>query len=161
MAGVDAGIAIQTASAPINKTGSAKPSRTNHCLIPRCVADAAGRPCMLASLMPYPAPMALSMSRTARPVYETMWGPNEFTCTGTLMDWDVTSRLSEINVSTLILCGEHDEVTPDCSETMHAGIANSELVVFENASHSAHFEQPERFFAVLRDFLRRNETRVA
>ncbi len=115
----------------------------------------------LCRVVPYPAPMALSMSRTARPVYETMWGPNEFTCTGTLMDWDVTSRLSEINVSTLILCGEHDEVTPDCSETMHAGIANSELVVFENASHSAHFEQPERFFAVLRDFLRRNETRVA
>jgi pimeloyl-ACP methyl ester carboxylesterase len=38
---------------------------------------------------------------------------------------------------------------------MKAGIPDSELVVFEESSHSSHFEEPEKFFAVLKDFLRR------
>jgi proline iminopeptidase len=107
---------------------------------------------------PYPAYMQESMRHMARPVYETMWGPNEFTCTGNLMEWDLTPRLGEMRVPTLILCGRYDEVVPACSETMHAGIPGSELTIFEESSHSSHFEEPKRFFAVLRDFLARTET---
>jgi proline iminopeptidase len=54
------------------------------------------------------------------PVYGVMWGPNEFTCTGTLRSWDRSDRLGEIRVPTLITVGEFDEVRPSCSETMHA-----------------------------------------
>jgi proline-specific peptidase len=115
----------------------------------------------LCRVQPYPEPLAVSMSRMAMPVYQTMWGPNEFTCTGTLIDWDVTDRLGEVRVPTLILCGRYDEVVPECSETMHAGIVGSQLVIFEHSSHLAHFEEPERFRDVLRGFLRQNETRAA
>lgn len=112
----------------------------------------------LCRIDPYPPHLQEAMDHMAAPVYNTMWGPNEFTCTGNLMSWERRDRLGEIDVPTLILCGRHDEVVPECSETMHAGIAGSELVIFEESSHSAHFEEPERFFSVLRDFLRRNET---
>jgi proline-specific peptidase len=104
---------------------------------------------------PFPALLQASMDNMAKPVYESMWGPNEFTCTGNLMDWDRSDRLGEITVPTLILCGRHDEVVPACSETMHAGIPGSELVIFEESSHLAHFEEPERFFQTVRAFLRR------
>ena len=38
-------------------------------------------------------------------VYLTMQGPNEFVITGTLKDWDITGRLGEIDVPTLITAG--------------------------------------------------------
>ena len=52
-------------------------------------------------------------------VYETMWGPNEFTVTGTLKDWDVTDRLGEIEVPTLVTSGRYDECTPALVEPLH------------------------------------------
>jgi proline iminopeptidase len=91
------------------------------------------------------------------PVYHFMWGPNEFTATGTLKDWDRSDRLGEIDVATLITAGRYDELTPALAEEMRRGIAGSELVVFEESSHSAHVEEPELFAQVLRDFFRRTE----
>jgi proline iminopeptidase len=108
-------------------------------------------------LDPWPAWLEASFARVQMPVYGTMWGPNEFTCTGTLIDWDRTGRLGEIRAPTLITCGRHDEVVPGCSETMHRGIPGSELVIFERSSHLAHLEEPAHYFAVLRDFLARVE----
>jgi proline iminopeptidase len=115
----------------------------------------------LCRIVPHPAPLATSEHRLARPVYESMWGPNEFTCTGTLMGWDRSDRLGEIRVPTLITCGRHDEVVPTCSETMRRGIPGAELVIFKESSHLAHLEEPERYLSVLREFLRRTEAMEA
>jgi proline iminopeptidase len=107
----------------------------------------------LCRLDPYPSDFQVSLERMAMPVYETMWGPNEFTCTGNLQSWDRTNRLGEINVPTLITVGRYDEVTPSCAETMHRGIAGSKLVLFENSSHSAHLEEPDAYLQTLRGFV--------
>lgn len=112
----------------------------------------------LITLDPMPEDCALSMEAIAPPVYNTMWGPNEFTCTGNLLEWDRRDRLAEIDVRTLIVCGRHDEVIPECSETMHSGIAGSELKIFEHSSHLAHFEEPDAFMATLRGFLAKAES---
>src|SRR5262249_60316295 len=46
-------------------------------------------------------------------VYLTMWGPSEFgPVTGRLRDWDVTARLPEIQVPTLVTGGRSDEARP-------------------------------------------------
>ena len=87
-------------------------------------------------------------------VYKLMWGPNEFSPTGTLRYWDVTPDLNKIDVPTLITCGRYDEVTPKVSEVLHEGIKGSKMVVFEKSSHSARLEEPERYFEVYREFLR-------
>ncbi len=115
----------------------------------------------LCRLDPWPELLEESMDHMAKPVYNTMWGPNEFTCAGNLWDWDRTNRLGEIRVPTLITCGRYDEVVPSCSETMQRGIPGAELVIFEESSHLAHFEEPDRYLGVLRDFLRRAETEAA
>ena len=107
----------------------------------------------LCRVWPYPAALADDLAKIALPVYTTMWGPNEFTCTGTLLAWDRTDRLGEIDVPTLITVGEFDEIAPSCAETMHQGIPGSRLELFLGASHSAHLEQPEAYWAVLRSFL--------
>jgi len=90
-------------------------------------------------------------------VYLTMWGPSEFCVTGTLKDWDITGRLGEIKAPALVLCGRHDEATPAMAETIHHGIAGSELVVFEDSAHFPHIEEAERFLSVLDRFLTRVE----
>lgn len=90
-------------------------------------------------------------------VYLHMQGPNEFVITGTLSDWDITGRLGEIDVPTLITAGRHDEFTPRQAHVVNAGIGGSELVTFENSSHMQFAEEPERFQQVVGDFLDRVE----
>jgi proline iminopeptidase len=108
----------------------------------------------LCRVQPWPDELTRSMENMGTAVYNTMWGPNEFTLTGNLASWDRRDRLGEIDIPTLIVCGRYDEVIPACSETMHAGIRNSRLQIFENSSHLSHMEEPEKFFPLLTGFLK-------
>lgn len=108
----------------------------------------------LCRLKPWPDELLRTQEEISAPVYNTMWGPNEFTLTGNLATWDRTDRLGEVSTPTLIVCGRYDEVIPACSETMHNGISWSQLEIFENSSHLCHFEEPEKFFRILTDFLK-------
>ena len=114
----------------------------------------------LCRIWPYPAVLAESTAHMARSVYATMWGPNEFVCTGNLRDWDRADHLGEIAVPTLITTGRYDEVHPRCAETLRRGIPDAELALFAESSHSGHLEEPERYLAVLRAFLARVEGRA-
>ena len=90
--------------------------------------------------------------------YLTMWGPSEFgPVTGNLDGWDITARLGEIRVPTLLTVGRHDEMWPSHMADMQAGIPGSELVVFEESSHMAFVEEREGYIATVRDFLHRVE----
>jgi proline-specific peptidase len=90
-------------------------------------------------------------------VYVTMQGPNEFVITGTLKDWDITGRLGEIDVPTLITAGRYDEFTPRQAEALNRGIPGSELVTFEESSHMQFAEEPERYRELVAGFLERAE----
>jgi proline-specific peptidase len=112
----------------------------------------------LCRLDPWPEPMLRSgRNIDGNAVYATMNGPNEFTVTGNLKDWDRTERLGEITVPTLITVGRYDEVTPACAETMHQRIPHAQLCVFERSSHTAHLEETEAYLQVVSEFLRQVE----
>jgi len=81
----------------------------------------------------------------------------EFRGAGKIIDWNVTDRLGEIQVPTLLLSGRYDEVTPACVETIHQGIAGSEWLLFEQSSHMPDLEETARFMQVLSEFLSRIE----
>jgi proline iminopeptidase len=104
---------------------------------------------------PWPEPLKTASEHMAMPVYTSMWGPNEFTCTGSLIEWDRTDRLGEIAVPTLITVGEFDEVHPSCARTLHRGIAGSQLEIFAGCGHAAHLEDHERFKRVVLEFFNR------
>lgn len=90
------------------------------------------------------------------PAYRTMWGPHEFLCTGNLADWDVTDRLNEIAVPTLILCGWYDEVTVNVHRTLAQHIPDNEFVIFGNSSHVIILEkEADAYLAVVKDFVSR------
>jgi 3-oxoadipate enol-lactonase len=68
---------------------------------------------------------------------------------------DLTSLLSKISVPTLILVGAEDAITPVAdSEKMNQAIADSRLVVLENAGHVSNLERTEQFNDALLDFLK-------
>ena len=87
-------------------------------------------------------------------VYATMWGPSEFgPVTGRLRDWDVTDRLAEVSVPTLVTGGRHDEARPEHLAVLASGIDGAELVIFEQSAHLAFVEEPERYLSVIAGFL--------
>lgn len=86
------------------------------------------------------------------------WGASAPRRTQALRDeypsYDVVDRLGEIRVPTLVMCGRYDPVVPIAhSELIHAGIPNSELVVFEESGHFPMIEEPEKFRDVVRRFI--------
>jgi proline-specific peptidase len=93
-------------------------------------------------------------------VYHTMNGPSEFHVVGTLRDYDITDRLGDIHIPTLVTSGRHDEATPAIAETVHRGIPGSEWVLFEQSSHMAHAEEEEAYRQVVDGFLSRVEGRL-
>lgn len=86
-----------------------------------------------------------------------LWGPHEFRGTGPQAYFDVSDRLGEIRVPTLVLCGWYDELSPKrCSRPLADGIPETEFVVFGNSSHFTILEsEADLYLAVIRDFLRR------
>ena len=106
-------------------------------------------------LDPWPECFNRTLEQLARDpeVYHTMWGTTEFRCTGVLRDWDIESRLGEIDLPVLILSGRHDESTPAINQVLHERIPNSEWVIFEESSHTPHLEETGRYIEVVSRFL--------
>ncbi len=86
-------------------------------------------------------------------VYTAMWGPNEFTATGVLKDYERASDLADIEVPVLYLCGRHDEATPEATHFYASLTPNAEVKVFENSAHNAFLEDTDEFIATVARFL--------
>jgi L-proline amide hydrolase len=82
-----------------------------------------------------------------------MNGPSEFHVIGTLRDWDITGRLGEIRLPTLVLSGRHDEATPTIAQAVADGIPGARWELLENSSHTCHLEEPERTMHLIGAFL--------
>ncbi len=88
------------------------------------------------------------------PVYEAMIGASVFTLSGNMQGWDLSDRLSEISMPTLITVGRFDSVSVACAQTFHRGIPNPRLVVFEKSSHMPMLEETDEYLRVVEGFLR-------
>jgi proline iminopeptidase len=108
---------------------------------------------------PWPQEFERAFAGEGHQVYETMWGPSEYTVTGRLSDFDRSGRLHEIEIRTLFTCGRFDEATPETVGWYSSLLPGYELTVFEESSHLAHLEERDRYNAVARTFLRAGEGR--
>jgi proline iminopeptidase len=104
-------------------------------------------------LNPWPDGLERSFAEAGLDVYHHMNGPSEFTVTGTLVNWDITERLAEIEVPTFLCGGEHDECRPGHLADMRSRIRGSKLEIIPDASHLCFAEKPEHFMALANDFL--------
>ena len=86
-------------------------------------------------------------------VYNSMWGPSELMCNGTLAGHIVTNRINLISAPTLILSGKYDECTPKTAQSYHAGIKGSTWEILEESSHLSYVEEAAKYQRVMNDFL--------
>lgn len=104
-------------------------------------------------IRPLPQPYQESVAGLGAEVYNHMWGPSEFTCTGTLSDYERFERLGEIAAPTLWLCGRHDEARPETIAACQRQLPGSQLHVFEHSAHMSYLEETDEFLRVVRAFL--------
>ncbi len=91
-------------------------------------------------------------------VYLAMVGPNEWTVTGELRDWDVRGRLGEIAVAGTWWPAAPTTSAPRRSRpTLLDGLPNARGVVFEESSHMPALEESDRYLEVVGEFLRETE----
>jgi pimeloyl-ACP methyl ester carboxylesterase len=76
---------------------------------------------------------------------------------GAVLGHDATTILGSIQAPTLITYGRHDIVTSTrFAAPLTEGIANTELIVFEDCAHAAIYENVEGFNAQTLDFMQRH-----
>jgi 3-oxoadipate enol-lactonase len=77
-------------------------------------------------------------------------------CCHAIAALNLTDRLKQITLPTLIIVGEDDPGTPvAASRVIHEQIKGSELVILKSAAHLSNLEQPDAFNRALTSFLER------
>lgn len=112
----------------------------------------------LCRVNPWPEYLVQSLEAMNISCYETMWGPNEFTCTGVLAGYDGSDALSRIMAPTLFTCGAYDEATPASTRAFAERVPGAKFEVFAASSHMAFIEERDAYIATLRNFLRTLDT---
>jgi proline iminopeptidase len=104
-----------------------------------------------------PADADSSKSAFGSLVYNYMWGPSEFTSTGTLKTFDATSWLRQISVPTLFLAGEFDEATPGSTQQFSLLVPGAQFVMIPNSGHATPNDNLPALLAALRPFLKAHD----
>lgn len=92
-------------------------------------------------------------------VYNYMWGPTEFTATGTLIDFERSADLHQIEQPILFVTGEYDEARPETMLKYQKMSKNSIVHIIDDAAHMTMIDQPERLAAVISNFLKTVENK--
>lgn len=87
-------------------------------------------------------------------IYTYMWGPEEFSPIGSLKNFDLSNRLSKINIPVMFLCGRHDEATPESTKYFQSKIPNSKLKIFEKSAHMPQWTERKEYIKTIRHFLK-------
>ncbi|MCB9111196.1 MAG: alpha/beta hydrolase [Anaerolineales bacterium] len=68
--------------------------------------------------------------------------------------FDVTAQLAQIQIPTLVICGEEDQMTPPkYSNYLQDNIPNAQLYILEKTGHMLTLEQPDAVVKLLKQFL--------
>lgn len=85
-------------------------------------------------------------------VYNYMWGPSEFTCSGTLKGHDSTKLLNKISIPILYISGQYDSGTFEAAQKYNEMTPNGEFCVLPSCAHVSLAERPTEFNAVISAF---------
>ncbi len=86
-------------------------------------------------------------------IYNYMWGPTEFTATGTLKDYHRVEQLTEIKVPVLFITGEYDEARPQTVRYFQSLVPDSEMAVIKGAGHATMHDNRKGNIQAVRKFL--------
>jgi proline iminopeptidase len=106
---------------------------------------------------PFPPELDSAVAGYNPAVYETMWGPSEFSPTGNLQSFDRSGLLTTLRMPVLFTAGRSDEARPETVERFAQAVPNAEVQIFENSAHLPMLTERDAYAAAIREFLRRTE----
>ena len=95
--------------------------------------------------------------RSGSEAYLYGWGPNEFTPSGSLKDFEYTDRLHEIRCPALIISGTNDLSSPLVSKTMYDNIPGARWELFDGCRHMCYVEENEKYIRLLTGWMDETE----
>lgn len=103
----------------------------------------------------WPKSINLTFEHLNPNIYVYMQGHSEFGMTGnaTLKNWDVSDRLKEIRIPTLMLGAKYDTMDPSYMEWMSTQVQKGRSVT-TNGSHLSQFDDPDAYFSGLIKFIK-------
>lgn len=96
--------------------------------------------------------------KSGKESYLVAWGPNEFTPTGNLKDFDITDKLHRIKIPCLITSGQYDLSSPHISKVLFDNIPNSAWHLFRKSRHMPFIDEMEEYYNVLNMWLNKIES---
>ena len=88
-------------------------------------------------------------------IYNYMWGPSEFSPTGTLITYEINEALSNISVPVLFTTGEFDEARPSTVKRFASLVSDAEYIEIPNAGHASSIDNPQMLIKAHKDFANR------
>lgn len=95
--------------------------------------------------------------RAGGEAYVAGWGPNEFTPTGSLRDYDYMEKLHHFAYPTLICDGEEDLCSPYIAKLMYDAIPDAEWELFPYSRHMCFADEEQKYKEVLLKFLHKHD----
>ena len=95
--------------------------------------------------------------RSGTEAYRIGWGPNEYTPTGTLKNFDVIEQLSGIQTRCLIISGTDDLCTPLVAKTMLDSLPHAQWELMENCRHMCFADDNPKYVAIMKDWLEKHD----
>lgn len=85
-------------------------------------------------------------------IYNYMWGPSEFSPTGTLVNYENADALTRVTVPVLITTGEFDEARPVTARKFAEMVPNGEFLEIPGSGHGSLGDNPSVYIKAHRDF---------
>jgi proline iminopeptidase len=102
----------------------------------------------------WPDPVLRTFRHLNFDIYLKMQGPSELGISGDLVDWDVSDRIHEITVPTLVTVAKYDTMDPEHMRWMVTEMPNARALDLPEGSHLAIYDDQQRFFDGVIKFLR-------
>ncbi len=105
-------------------------------------------------LEPWPDPLERSLSGWNQRVYKAIQGRSEFEATGVMKGWDRWEDLHRIQVPTLVLGAQYDEMDSADLKRMATLMPKGQSWISAAGSHFAMYDDQRNYFRTLLKFLR-------
>jgi proline iminopeptidase len=102
----------------------------------------------------WPEPVNRSFAHINADLYSLMQGPSELGASGRLLNWDRFNDLADIKTPTLVIGARYDTMDPAHMQAMSKQLPNGQYLHLPEGSHLAMYDDQQRYFDGLVDFLR-------
>lgn len=85
------------------------------------------------------------------------WGPNEYTPSGSLKDYEYTDKLHLITEPALIISGTNDLCTPLVAKTMYDRLPDARWELFDGCRHMCYVEKTEKYCRLLSEWMNEHD----